>query len=138
MRLQLSAASRIFLDSALPVLVMCWLEDFRIAVALLPLFLFCARPSPNSTKSFRMNVYETPRFALFYRFLSRRNPRRMNTYKAAPQVFFLKDLRNVSNSLKSTLTKKGGRGCAGPSKHKSRKAKSPVGFCSFLAAWLTY
>ena len=59
------------------------------------------------------------RFAVFYRFLSCRNPRRMNTYKTLPQMFFLKDLRNVSKSLESTLARKGGGG--------RQKAQKPEG-----------
>src|SRR5580698_4702375 len=109
-----SAASLILLDSVRSVLVISALEDFRTAAALLPLFLFGEPPSSKSTKSFRMNTCKTPRFAPFYRFLSSSNPRRMNTYKTAPQVLFLKDLRNVSISLESTVAKKWERGVACP------------------------
>jgi len=73
-------------------------------------FFILGRPLQPSSKSFRMNIYDVPRFALFCRQFWTRNPFRMNTYKKSSEVFILNNLQLELNLLESTLTGKGGRG----------------------------
>jgi hypothetical protein len=73
-------------------------------------FFILGRPLRHFSKSFRMNIFSVPRFALFCRQFWTRNPRRMNTYKKSSEVFILNNLQVSLSSLESTLTKKGGRG----------------------------
>jgi hypothetical protein len=68
------------------------------------------RSSQRSSKSFRMNICNVPRFALFYRQFWTSNSFRCNTYKKSSEVFILNSLQGSLNSLESTLTGKGGGG----------------------------
>jgi hypothetical protein len=67
--------------------------------------------SRRISKSFRMNICDVPCFALFCRQFCTRNSFRMNTYMRSSEVFILNNLHGTLNSLESTLTGKGGRGC---------------------------
>jgi len=72
-------------------------------------FFILGRSLRRFSKSFRMNSYGIPRFALFCRQFWTRNSFRCNTYKKYSEVFILNNLQGALNSLESTLTGKGGR-----------------------------